>query len=112
MGDLARVMPIIHPYVGGAAGTSHGADFAIVDQRLIYVTNAKALASMVVDLLADGGDVARDVLAKPQPPMTKEGYLEFQRRVSRPEVYEGGWTHEPRPPRSDAGRPHRAIPNR
>ena len=54
MGDLAQVMPIIHPYIGGATGTSHGADFEIADPTLIYVTNAKALASMAVDLLADG----------------------------------------------------------
>ena len=54
MGDLAQVMPIIHPYVGGASGTSHGADFEISDPNLLYITNAKALASMAVDLLADG----------------------------------------------------------
>ena len=89
MGDLAQVMPIIHPYVGGAKGTSHGADFEIEDRNLIYLTNAKALASMVVDLLCDGAAVGREVLAKAKPPMTKEAYLEFQRRMSRREVYEG-----------------------
>src|SRR6267142_3980054 len=30
MGDLSQVMPILHPYIGGAKGTGHGADFAIV----------------------------------------------------------------------------------
>jgi len=89
MGDLAQVMPILHPYVGGAKGTSHGADYAIEDQTLMYLTNAKALASMVVDLLCDGAAVGREVLAKAKPPMTKEAYLEFQRRMSRREVYEG-----------------------
>ncbi|OGK92811.1 MAG: hypothetical protein A2W08_18060 [Candidatus Rokubacteria bacterium RBG_16_73_20] len=89
MGDLAQVMPIIHPYVGGAKGTSHGADYEIEDQDLIYLTNAKALASMVVDLLCDGAAVGREVLAKAKPPMTKAAYLEFQRRMSRRDVYEG-----------------------
>ena len=89
MGDLAQVMPIIHPYVGGAAGTSHGADFEIADPNLIYITNAKALASMAVDLLADGGRVGREVLAKAKPPMTREGYLKFQRGMGRQELYEG-----------------------
>jgi amidohydrolase len=89
MGDLAQVMPIIHPYVGGASGTSHGADFQISDPTLVYLTNAKALASMAVDLLADGASVGREVLAKAKPPMTRPGYLEFQRRMSRREVYEG-----------------------
>ena len=89
MGDLAQVMPILHPYVGGAKGTSHGADYAIEDQTLMYLTNAKALASMVVDLLCDGAAVGREVLARAKPPMTKEAYLEFQRRMGRREVYEG-----------------------
>jgi hypothetical protein len=89
MGDLAQVMPIIHPYVGGASGTSHGADWQLVDHQLVYLTNAKVLASMVVDLLADGAAVGKEVLAKAKPPMTRQGYLDFQRTMSRREVYEG-----------------------
>jgi amidohydrolase len=88
MGDLSQVMPVLHPYVGGATGTSHGADFEVSDPELLYVTNAKALASMVVDLLADGAAAGREVLAKATPPMTRKGYLEYQRTVSRREVYE------------------------
>src|SRR6185369_12163692 len=52
MGDLGMVMPILHPYVGGATGSGHGADYQIVDQKLAYLGIAKALASMVVDLMA------------------------------------------------------------
>jgi amidohydrolase len=89
MGDLAQVMPIIHPYIGGAAGTSHGADWQLVDPSLVYVTNAKVLASMVVDLLADGAAVGREVVAKAKPPMTRQAYLTYQRGMSRREVYEG-----------------------
>jgi hypothetical protein len=54
MGDLSQVMPILHPYMGGAIGSGHGADFAIVDKSLAYVTMAKSLAAMAVDMLADG----------------------------------------------------------
>jgi metal-dependent amidase/aminoacylase/carboxypeptidase family protein len=88
MGDLSQVMPILHPYIGGASGTSHGADFAIADPTLIYVTNAKFLASMAVDLLAEGAAGAREVLARAKPPMTREGYLEFQRKTGRRETYQ------------------------
>jgi amidohydrolase len=90
MGDLSQVMPILHPYVGGATGGSHGADYQIVDHDLIYVKNAKALASMVVDLMADGASVARDVLAQAKPPMTRAQYLDYQRKISRRELYDGG----------------------
>jgi amidohydrolase len=89
MGDLSQVMPILHPYMGGARGTGHGADWEIVDKPLAYLGPAKALAAMVVDLLADGAAGAREVIAKAKPPMTRESYLSFQRSLARHESYEG-----------------------
>jgi amidohydrolase len=89
MGDLSQVMPVLHPYMGGARGPGHSADFAIVDPHLGYVQPAKALAAMAVDLLADGAAGARQVLASARPPMTREGYLAFQRGIARRELYEG-----------------------
>jgi amidohydrolase len=89
MGDLSMVMPILHPYMGGATGSGHGADYQIVDQKLAYLGIAKALASMVVDLMADGASGAREVLKSARSPMTREQYLSFQRGIARREVYEG-----------------------
>ncbi len=89
MGDLSMVMPILHPYVGGATGSGHGADYKIVDPQLAYVTNAKALAAMAVDMLAEGAAGAREVLKAAKPPMTREQYLAFQRGLARRETYEG-----------------------
>jgi amidohydrolase len=90
MGDLSQVMPVLHPYMGGARGPGHSADFAIVDPELGYVQPAKALAAMAVDLLADGAVGAREVMASARPPMTREGYLAFQRGIARRELYDGG----------------------
>ncbi|MEX2147835.1 MAG: amidohydrolase [Candidatus Rokuibacteriota bacterium] len=89
MGDLSMVMPILHPYIGGAEGTGHAADYRITDSALAYLTNAKALAAMAVDMLANGAAGARDVLAKARPPMTRESYLAFQRGIAKRETYEG-----------------------
>jgi amidohydrolase len=89
MGDLSMVMPVLHPYMGGATGSGHGADYQIVDQKLAYLGTAKALAAMAVDLLADGAAGSRDVLKSARPPMTREQYLAFQRGIARREVYEG-----------------------
>jgi amidohydrolase len=88
MGDLSQVMPVLHPYIGGAQGTGHGPDFRIVDQPLAYVMPAKALATMVVDLLWDGAAAARETLGASKPPMTREQYLAFQRGIARREVFE------------------------
>lgn len=89
MGDLGQVMPVLHPYIGGARGTGHGADYEIVDKPLAYVAPAKTLAATAIDLLWDGARGARDVLAASKPPMTREAYLAFQRSIARHEVYEG-----------------------
>jgi len=87
MGDLSQVMPILHPFLGGARGTGHGADYAIADPGLAYVGMAKLLAGMAIDLLGDGAAGARAVLAQARPPMTREGYLAFQRGLARRATY-------------------------
>jgi hypothetical protein len=46
------------------------------------------LASMAIDLLWDGAAAARRVLAAARPPMTRDGYLAFQRGLFRREVFE------------------------
>ena len=89
MGDLSMVMPVLHPYMGGATGSGHGADYQIVDQTLAYLGTAKGLAGMVIDLLADAAAGAREVLKTAKPPMTREQYLAFQRGIARRETYEG-----------------------
>ena len=89
MGDLSMVMPVLHPYIGGATGSGHGADYQIVDEKLAYLGTAKALAAMAIDLLADGAAGAREVLKAAKPPMTREQYLTFQRGIAKREVYEG-----------------------
>jgi len=47
---------------------------------------------MVVDLLADGAAVGRQVVAQAKPPLTRQAYLDFQRRMSRRETYDGAGT--------------------
>jgi metal-dependent amidase/aminoacylase/carboxypeptidase family protein len=89
MGDLSQVMPVLHPYLGGARGAGHGPDYEIVDKPLAYVTMAKMLAAMAVDMLSDGAQRGREVVAKAKPPLTREAYLSLQRGLARREVYEG-----------------------
>jgi amidohydrolase len=89
MGDVSQIMPVLHPYMGGASGTGHAADYAISDPTLAYVAPAKALAAMVVDLMFDDAAGARDVLARAKPRMTRESYLAFQRSMGTREVFDG-----------------------
>jgi metal-dependent amidase/aminoacylase/carboxypeptidase family protein len=89
MGDLSQVIPVLHPYMGGARGSGHGPDYEIVDEQLAYVAPAKALSAMAVDLLWEDAAGAREVLARATPRLTREGYLTLQRGMGRREVYDG-----------------------
>jgi amidohydrolase len=89
MGDVSHVMPTLHPYMGGASGSGHGADFAIADPTLAYVEPAKQLALMAIDMLWGNAETARDILKTWKPRMTKAEYLAFQRGVARQELFDG-----------------------
>jgi len=89
MGDLSHVMPSLHPYMGGASGSGHGADYAIADPKLAYLETAKQLALMAVDMLWSDAAAGREILKDFKPRMTKEAYLSFQRSIALTEVFDG-----------------------
>ena len=85
MGDLAHLMPVIHPYVVAAEGKAHGADWRINEPQHGYLTPAKLLAMTAIDLLYGDAAPAKEILASFEPAMTKEAYLAFQRGLFRKE---------------------------
>jgi amidohydrolase len=89
MGDIAHLMPALHPAVLGATGTPHGADFELDDRQGSYLTPAKLLAATAIDLLGDGAARAKEVLARFQPQMTKQAYLSYQESLFKTEIYNG-----------------------
>lgn len=88
MGDISQIMPAIHPYVGGATGLGHGADYVVQDYQLAVITAAKAMAATVIDLLADGASLGNKVVAEHRPEMTRTEYLEFMRSLASEQTYE------------------------
>lgn len=87
MGDLAQLMPVIHPYVVAAEGRAHAADWHINEPQHGYLTPAKLLAMTAIDLLYGDAAPAKEILANFAPAMTKEGYLAFQRGLFKKERY-------------------------
>ncbi|HZA21649.1 MAG TPA: peptidase dimerization domain-containing protein, partial [Dehalococcoidia bacterium] len=88
MGDVSHLMPALHPYVGGATGLGHGANYVVQDYNLAVVTAAKTLAATVVDLLADGAAAAGKIVANHRPEMTRPEYLKFMRDLAKEETFE------------------------
>ena len=89
MGDVSQIMPAIHPYVGGATGLGHGANYVVEDYNLAVVTATKALASTAIDLLADGANNAGSVISGQRAEMTREQYLAFMRQLASEETFRG-----------------------
>ncbi len=88
MGDVSQLMPAIHPYVGGATGLGHGANYVVEDYSLAVITAAKALAGTAVDLLADGASKAGEIIAGHRAAMSRADYLKFMRDVASEETFE------------------------
>ncbi len=76
MGDIAHIMPAIHPMAGGTVGPFHASTFELVDFEAAILTPAKALLGSLVDVLYDDAKVGKDLLANFTPVYTKEAYLE------------------------------------
>ena len=89
MGDISHLMPVIHPYIGGAVGLSHGATYVIEDYSLAVIMGAKALAYMVIDMLGDNASQGNSIVGGQRPDMTIPEYLKFMRNLASEETFKG-----------------------
>ena len=79
LGDLSCVMPVVHPYMGGAKGKAHGNDYEICDAMSACVDSAKWQVAMLTLLLENGGARAKKIKEEYQPMFSsKEEFLRFQ----------------------------------
>ena len=72
---VSLLVPVIHPFIGGVDGFLHTADFHVVDFKHAVLLPAKAFAMMIIDLLADDAELARQIKAEHHPLLTKEEYI-------------------------------------
>ncbi|MBP5181506.1 MAG: amidohydrolase, partial [Lentisphaeria bacterium] len=84
MGDVSMILPALHAYCGGFAGSPHGADFVVTDPEKAYIEGAKLLAMDVIDLLGEGSE-ASGRLAGEKRKMDKDAYLEYKESMSSTE---------------------------
>ncbi len=83
MGDLSCIMPVVHPYAGGAQGTSHGNDYYIVDPVAACVDSAKWQLTMLRMLLEKDAARAKQIVADFTPLFaSKEELLAYQESLN------------------------------
>ena len=79
IGDLSCIMPIVHPYAGGARGKGHGNDYEIYDPQAACVDSAKWQLAMLQLLLENGAVRAKKIIQEYKPLFpNKEAFLSFQ----------------------------------
>ncbi len=84
MGDLCCVMPVVHPYAGGATGKSHGNDYQIVDPVAACVDCAKWQLGMLLILLSDEAKRAKEIIENYEAPFAStKDYLDFMDSLAR-----------------------------
>ena len=77
-GDLSCVIPVIQPYMGGATGISHGADYCIADPVRACVKSAKLQLAILKLLLKNNGERAKEIISSYEPLFnSKEEYFEY-----------------------------------
>lgn len=78
MAELCGLMPVMHPYAGGAEGKSHGADYRIVDPEKACVKSAKMQLAMVRLLLENNAAEAKRIVSEFKPVYpSKEAYFAY-----------------------------------
>ena len=83
MGDFSSVMPVLHPYAGGAIGTAHGNDYYIIDPVAACVDNAKWQLTILKLLCENNGERACKVKNNYAPPFPSiKEYLAFMDTLS------------------------------
>ena len=83
MGDLSCIMPVIHPYAGGAQGKGHGNDYYIVDPEAACINSAKWQVGMLWLLLKDDAARAREIVAGYQAPFASAAeYLAYMDSIN------------------------------
>ena len=84
MGDLCCVMPVIHPYSGGATGKSHGDDYCVADPERALIKSAKFQLRLLSMLLENGGAKAKEIVEKYEPLFkSKEEYFAYVDKINR-----------------------------
>ena len=72
MGDLSALMPVIHPYIGGASGKGHGEDWYITNPEHACVKCAKWELMILRRLLENDGAQARNIIANYHAPFASK----------------------------------------
>ena len=84
LGDLSALMPVVHPFICGAAGETHGEDYRVADPHTACVTNAIWQTTILHLLLSDGASRATKICSDYRPSFpTRKAFLQAVDQLAR-----------------------------
>jgi len=83
MGDVSTIMPAVHGYVPGSAGSGHTADFRIAAPEKAYAGSAELAVLTLLELLHGDGEKAKAIAAKKKDLMPIPEYVKNLEGLNR-----------------------------
>lgn len=81
MGDLCGLIPVVHPYVPGAIGNSHGSNYWIENPEQTCITSVLWQLNMLYVLLKNDAERAKEIISNYKPTFSsKEAYFAYLKR--------------------------------
>lgn len=82
MGDLSCIMPVVHPFISGIQGKTHGSDYCVIDPETACIGGAKFLLAMIYLLLSKDAQRAKSAIRNAKKPLTKDEYFAFLETIT------------------------------
>jgi hypothetical protein len=79
--DVSAIVPLISLSVSGQKGRGHSREYQIIDKENAYVTPCKVYAMAIIDLLSNGGEATKKVIAEFKPSIQKQAYMDYWRSI-------------------------------
>ncbi|MCL2164350.1 MAG: amidohydrolase [Oscillospiraceae bacterium] len=74
-GDVSQIMPSLQAFFNCISGGLHTEEYVITDKELAYITPAKALSMLLIDILYDGARTGLEIKESFKPSMSISEYL-------------------------------------
>lgn len=88
LGDVSSLMPALETCIGCVQGGLHSPDYTVKDRETAYGIGTKLLTGMVLEMLCNDGEVARDIIEGYEPIFkNKEEYFCYADRLFSKEIY-------------------------
>jgi len=88
LGDVSSIMPALETCIGCISGGLHSPDYNVRNKDTAYVTGTKFLTGMVIELLSNNSEKAKEIIEEYKPVFNdKQEYFEYADKLFLKDIY-------------------------